>query len=104
MTMVATAGRVGTPDWQLDRMYETDTARILEKAYREDDFPISSIKSEFDRANYYIGLAIEHFCRAANEAELWGRDQPINDLIDVLQDDFRDKTDKVIRDYQEGRK
>ena len=36
-TIVRTAGMVnGTPDWQLDRMYETDTAKKLEQVYADE--------------------------------------------------------------------
>lgn len=42
---VRTAGMAkGTPDWQLDRMYETDTAKALEKAYAEEPEYIEPIE------------------------------------------------------------
>lgn len=35
---MATAGMCkGTPDWQLDRLFETDTAKRLEEAYADGD-------------------------------------------------------------------
>lgn len=100
---MTTAGMVrGTPDWQLDRMYETDTARKLEQIYAEDDLPVSSIESEFSRAKYFIGQAVVHIVRAANEAEKYGRAEMIDDLIEKLDDDFRDEMDQVIRKLKEG--
>jgi len=96
-----TAGMVtGTPDWQLDRAYETETAEILEAAYREDDFPFSEIKSEFDRADYYIGQAVDHLIRAASQADLYGKGKPIDALIQKLDDDFKYEMHKVLTDLK----
>lgn len=103
-TITRTAGMVeGTPDWQLDRMYETETAEILEAQYAEDDFPVSSIESEFSRASYYIGQAVDHLIRAAREAERYGKEKPIDELIEKLDDDLSDQMEKVIRKYKEGK-
>lgn len=102
--MVKTAGMVhGTPDWQLDRMYETETAQILEAQYAADDFPVSSIESEFDIAKHFIGQALDHLIRAANEAEHYGKEKPIDDLIEKLDDGIRCQMDKIIRDFREGK-
>ena len=105
MTMIAkTAGMVqGTPDWQLDRMYETETEKILEEQYAEDDFPISDIESDFCRAKYYIGLAVDYMNRAAKEAERYGKEKPIDDLIERLEDDIPDRMNRVIQRYREGK-
>lgn len=62
----------------------------------DDDFPISSIESEFSRAKYYIGLAVDHLVRAANEAEHWEKDRPIDDLIEKLDDDFKYEMGQVL--------
>lgn len=101
--MARTAGMCkGTPDWQLDRMYETDTARILEKVYAEDDFPISSVKSEFSRASHYLGQAVEHLIRAANLAEKYGKHEQIDELIKKLDDDIPYEMSQVLKQLKEG--
>lgn len=103
MPIVKTAGMVnGVPDWQLDRAYETETAEMLEKAYAEDDFPISSIESEFAIAKHFIGQAVDHLIRAANEAEHYGRNQQIDDLIEKLDDDIPSLMNGVILKLKEG--
>lgn len=106
MVEVRMAGMAqGTPDWQLDRMYETDTAERLEKAYAEDDFPVSSVESEFSMAKRFLGQAVVHLVRAANEAEKYGGEskaKPIDDLIGQLDDDIPYQMDKVIERYRKG--
>ncbi len=93
-----TAGMVqGTPDWQLNRAYETETAEMLEKAYAEDDFPSSIVESEFSMAKYFIGQAVVHLIRAANYAEPYGKDAPIDGLIQKLDDDFDYEMDIVLK-------
>lgn len=94
-----TAGMVqGTPDWQLDRMFETDTAEMLEKAYADDDdFPFSHIESEFSTARYFIGQAVVHLVRAANYADPYNKETPIDDLIDKLEDKFESEMDAVLK-------
>ena len=101
--MAMLAGMVtGTPDWQLDRAYELDTAAVLEKAYAEDDFPVSIIADEFSRSKYYIGLALDHMIRAAKEADKYGKAAPIDDLIDKMESDIEDEMNKILRRYKEG--
>ena len=101
--MVKTAGMVqGTPDWQLDRMYETETAEMLEKAYAEDDFPVSGIEDDFSIAKYHIGQAVRHMIRAANLAEKYGREKKMDELIEVLDDEYMDRMDRVMRELKEG--
>lgn len=92
----------GTPDWQLDRMYETDTERVLEKVYAEDDFPISSVKSEFSIASHHLGQAVVHLIRAANEAEKYGRNKQIDDLIEKLDDDIPFEMSQILKRLKEG--
>ena len=99
-TIVRTAGMVqGTPDWQLDRAYETETARKLEEAYAEgeEDFPISRIESEFSMAKDGISHAVRHLIRAADCADPFGKAQPIDDLIEKLDEDFDDEMRKVLK-------
>lgn len=100
--MAMLAGMVsGTPDWQLDRAYETDTAEALEKAYAEDDFPVSHVADEFGMAKYEIGQAVVHIVRAANIADKYGKADPIDDLIEKLEN-FEDEMNTVLRRYREG--
>ena len=92
----------GTPDWQLDRMFETDTAEMLEQAYAEDDFPFCSIESEFSTARYFIGQAIVHLARAAKDAEPYHKEAPIEELIDRLDDKFEWDMDRVLDKLKKG--
>lgn len=102
--MIKTAGMVqGTPDWQLDRAYETETAEMLEAAYQDDQFPFYSIESSFSEARYYIGQAVEHLSRAAEEAAEYGEADPIDALIEKLDDDFRSEMSAVLRKLKERR-
>lgn len=100
---MATAGMCkGTPDWQLDRMYETDTERVLEKVYAEDDFPVSSVKSEFSRASFHLGQAVNHLIRAAKEAERYGKHRQIDELIEKLDDDIPWEMSQILKHLKEG--
>lgn len=92
----------GTADWQVDRMYETDTAQVLEKVYAEDDFPVSSVKSEFSRASHYLGQAVEHLIRAANLAEKYGKQKPVDELIEKLDDDIPYQMSQILKQMKEG--
>lgn len=101
--MGKTAGMVsGIPAWQRDRMFETETAEDLEQIYSDEDFPVSSIADEFGTAKYYIGQAVRHIIRAANEAEKYGRNKPIDELIEALDDEYCDRMDSVLRKLKEG--
>lgn len=93
---------VGTPDWQLDRMYETETAEMLERVYAEDDLPLSDIQAEFSRATYYIGLAVDHLLRAANTADRHGKAKQIDDLIAKLDDDIPFSMSQILKGLKEG--
>lgn len=100
---MATAGMCkGTPDWQLDRLFETDTANVLEKVYAEDDFPISSVKSEFNRASFHLGQAVNHLIRAAREAEKYGNHERIDGLIEKLDDDIPFEMSQILKQLKEG--
>ena len=92
----------GTPDWQLDRMYETDTEKVLEKVYAEDEIDDSHIKSEFNRASYHLGQAVDHLIRAAKYAEQFDREKPIDDLIEKLDDDIPWEMSKILKALKEG--
>ena len=85
---VRTAGMAhGTPDWQLDRMYETETAAVLEKHMNSaEDFPRADIASDMSSADYHIGQAIIFLARAANTADPFGKAEPIDELLQRLED------------------
>ena len=93
---------IGTPDWQLDRMYETDTERVLEKVYAEDEFDDSHVKSEFNIASYHLGQAVDHLIRAARDAERYGMEKPIDDLIEKLDDDIPWEMSQILKQLREG--
>lgn len=83
--IVRTAGMVqGTPDWQLDRAYELETERELEKAYAEDDLPV--IASYFDQADSLISKITGILCRAADLADKHGFSHRIDAMIEQLED------------------
>ena len=101
-TIVKTAGMAnGTPDWQLDRMFETDTERVLERQYA-DDFPIAIVQSEFDMARHHLGQAVVHLIRAAEQADHFGKAKPIDDLIEKLDDDFPFEMRQIVKKLKEG--
>lgn len=103
MATVRRAGdTLGTPDWQLDRMYETDTAKLLEKVYAEDEIPVSDIKAEFSMASYFLGQAVDHLIRAAREAERYGKHKPIDGLIEKLDDDIPYEMSQILTGLKEG--
>ena len=94
---------VGTPDWQLDRMFETDTEEMLEKAYAEGiQIPVTSIASEFSRATYYLGLAVDHMIRAANDAEPFGKHKKIEALIEMMDDNIPFEMSQILKSLKEG--
>lgn len=103
MSIVHRAGDVvGTPAWQLDRIYETETAEMLEQYYGQDDFPVSQVESKFSQARYLIGQAVVQLCNAASVADPYGKAKPIDDLISELDDDFCFKMSKVLDKLKEG--
>ena len=88
--------------WQLGRSYETDTAEKLEEVYNAEDLPISCIESEFSLAKHFLGQAVAHLIRAANLADPYGRAKPIDDLVELIDDDVDDRMNKAIRKLKEG--
>lgn len=63
MIEIRRAGDVtGTPDWQLDRMYETDTAAALEKAYAEPD--ITEQVKELEEARRTLDRVVDNLLAA----------------------------------------
>lgn len=87
MEMVRTAGMVqGTPDWQLDRAYETETAEMLEKVMADDDFPAYEVTDRIANADYHIGQAISLLCKAADIADEYGRAKELDELIERIEE------------------
>lgn len=103
MDKIKRAGDViGTPAWQLDLMYGEETKWFLDKYFSsDDDFPASNVASDMSTADYHIGRAADFLCRAANLAERYGKDKPIDGLIDQL-DELREEM-RIIREALEGR-
>lgn len=62
---------VGTPDWQLDRMYETETEKKLAEAYAEG-FDFSEQIKELEEARKTLDSVIDNLLIA--EDELIGTD------------------------------
>ena len=85
---IRTAGMCkGTPDWQLDRAYETETAEALERFMNtEDDFPASVVVSQLKNADYYIGQALVNLGQAAALADPFGKAQEIDEIIEWTED------------------
>ena len=84
--MIRTAGMAkGTPDWQLDRMYETDTEKVLEKAYA-DDVPVYEVTDKIGIAYANICSAVTALCRAADIADKLGKAENLDKLIERLED------------------
>lgn len=87
-------------DWQRGRSFGTDTAEVLEKV--QDEFPFSIVESEFSSASYFIGQAVVHIARASEEAERYGMNGPIEQLIEKLDDGIRGEMDELLRKYREA--
>ena len=74
-------------DWQLDRMYETETAEMLEKAFNSEDFfPASNVADMIGNADYHIGQAVTILCGAADLACGYGKAKVLDELIERLED------------------
>ena len=83
-------------------MYETDTEQVLERVYADDDFPISSVKSEFSMASHYLGQAVMHLIRAANQAKKYGKHKQIDELIEKIDDDIPYEMSQILKHLKEG--
>lgn len=88
VTLVRTAAVVGTPDWQLDRMYETDTAQKLEESMNSEfrDFQNSVVCGDISAADYEIGQALVKLCSAGNQTENTPFQAEMDALIERLED------------------
>lgn len=97
MSCIRRAGDVqGTPGWQLDRMFETETARDLERYFNsdDDDFPAYRVTDGIGEADYHIGQAISILSRAADFADRYDRAKPLDKLLETLEE-FRCEMGKV---------
>lgn len=86
--VVKTAGMVtGTPDWQLDRLYEIATEKKLhDSMFTDDDFPATNIADFLSQVDYFIGQADIKLARAGDLAEGWDRAKGIDGLIERLEE------------------
>lgn len=84
-----------------DAPYIREAELVGEPTY-DDDFPMSSIQAEFDVAYSFICKAVDHLCRAADEAEDYEKDKPIVELIEKLDDDFKHEMKVVLNKLREG--
>lgn len=55
----------GTPDWQLDRMYETETERELERQYAGNDY--SEQIKELEKARETLDKVIDNLLNAEDD-------------------------------------
>lgn len=95
---------VGVPAWQLDLM---NGKRIED--LRNDIIPGQIFKgdpcfieSEFDKAKYEIGRAIDHLNTAYQYAEKYGWAEVIGNMIDRLDDGFLWDLDELLKKFKEG--
>ena len=62
----------------------------------DDDFPIQYVESKFSQADYLIGQAVLKLCDAAEEAEKYGKEAPIDEFIQKLDDDIRYEMRQIV--------
>lgn len=83
-TIVRTAGMVqGTPDWQLDRMYEAECARKWEEQNKED-----SILRAIEKLNDALSLVFKAESRlgsAADKVNGTPMDDKIMSVLDTME-------------------
>lgn len=68
--------------------------------YGEDDFDVSMIESEFNEAKFHINQAIRFLIRAADVAEKYGKAQPIDRLVEKLDDGISYEMDQVLKKFK----
>ena len=68
--------------------------------YGDDDFDVSMIESEFNEAKFHINQAIRFLIRAADVAEKFGKAQPIDRLIEKLDDGISFEMDQVLKKFK----
>ena len=69
--------------------------------YGEDDFDYSMIESQMNEAKFHINQAVRFLIRAADVAEQYGMEKPIDRLIEKLDDGFGYEMTKVIMKYKD---
>ena len=87
--------------WQIGRSFETDTPETLERAY-SDDIPMTIIEDNFSQVRRYLCKAVMYLIRAAKEADPYVRANPIDDLIEKLDDSIPDELNRVMKKLKEG--
>ena len=97
-TMVRTAGMVqGTPDWQLDRMYEGESSKAWEAQNTRTDG--ETLRQAAKSLDYAIG-ELDDACDSVNEAAEALVDTPEGDRVRSILDEMEEVL-KSIREMQE---
>ena len=95
--MTKTAGMVhGTPDWQLDHMYEAEGARIWEEQNRE--MPVSDIDYALGDAWTQLCTVCDKLAEAAEHADGFPVEQRIMSMlsgVEEMQDEIRRMREKL---------
>lgn len=98
-TFVRTAGMVqGTPDWQLDRMYETESAQMWAEGNRYDIiYSLADARSD-------LGDAMRYLEEAVKDAEDWhsceGKIRSMIDSVEALMDEIKDLKTELEREVK----
>ena len=68
--------------------------------YGEDGFDYSMVESEFNEAKFHINQAIRFLIRAADVADKYGKAQPIDRLVEKLDDGISFEMDQVLKKFK----
>ena len=68
--------------------------------FGDDDFDVSMIESEFNEAKFHINQAIRFLIRAADVAEKYSKAQPIDRLVEKLDDGISFEMDQVLKKFK----
>ena len=68
--------------------------------YGDDGFGYSMVESEFNEAKFHINQAIRFLIRAADVAEKYGKAQPIDRLVEKLDDGISYEMDQVLKKFK----
>lgn len=75
----------GVPGWQMDRLFETDNARFLEKNQQED-FNQPLVVAALNSAYFLLGQADIQICHAGDNAEGTQWEKGIDSMIERLEE------------------
>lgn len=75
----------GIPGWQMDRLFETDNERFLEKNQQED-FNQPLVVAALNSAYFLLGQADFQICHAGDNAEYTQWETEIDAMIERLED------------------